>query len=660
KSICNRALESFLNYNQPCAYVDSETGQKCVNTKSGHAIGHQSEGGALLADGGFVDGTFNSAAFIGTINNTVSTVLGLINENIESNREARRSYATNRYRKLLKAIRDPSLWNMLQNPVSDPSFWNTIFREGSIPEKNSLCGQMIDFSCSERTGVCFACLFGRPEYTLPCGHVICFSCIREFDQSSSSEKYPGVAIHKECLLCPPQENRKGAWPYYIEYHPDLSGIRALSLDGGGVRGIMPLTMLRRLEETMDLDVPFNELFDIMIGTSAGGLIALGLGSHGLSAGECISRFKTFCDTGFEHNFLTKTAGIGHVARWLRSSTYKTNPLEDALKKMFGSRTFFGRSGNVARVAVTTIVGTDVKLLANYNWGVGTIYLDSIIDTWLAARCTSAAPSYFEPASLHGLECTDGGLQENNPIQLAVTESEKIFGEDAIFDLMLSLGCGIGEEPPDRSKWFGPGWWKALWGNFNRTMDGEAAWNKFKTNNNANKTLLDRCVRLNIKQEKGKEPGLDDTSAVKALQNSAQLANFYSSLSETQFGPIVGLFSGSSIDILADRLKASLYFFELQSVVQQGDVAIVKGWICCRLHPSAKHAYRTLLGGTAHFEVKGSTQEVPDIRDGERLRLKVDFQQQDSQASEPIRIDVRFERRKDFGVSISGFPVTLRV
>lgn len=78
-------------------------------------------------------------------------------------------------------------------------------------------------------------------------------------------------MHTECVLCSSRENKVGTWPYSVEYRPDLSGIRLLSLDGGGVRGIIQLSILKRLEALIDLEMPFGELFDMMVGTSTGKL-----------------------------------------------------------------------------------------------------------------------------------------------------------------------------------------------------------------------------------------------------------------------------------------------------------------------------------------------------------------------------------------------------
>ena len=52
--------------------------------------------------------------------------------------------------------------------------------------------------------------------------------------------------------------------------PQLSGIRVLSLDGAGVRGIVELEVMQRLEEEIGLKIPLWSFFDLIVGTSAGG------------------------------------------------------------------------------------------------------------------------------------------------------------------------------------------------------------------------------------------------------------------------------------------------------------------------------------------------------------------------------------------------------
>jgi hypothetical protein len=101
--------------------------------------------------------------------------------------------------------------------------------------------------------------------------------------------------------------------------------------------------------------------------------------------DCIARFREFIDAGFKNKAATKTPGIGWLARWFRGSIYRTEPLELGLQSAFnpGSRQeFYGLRGP-RRVAVTTTVGSELKLISNYNRGGNEMYLSSQLDVWHA-------------------------------------------------------------------------------------------------------------------------------------------------------------------------------------------------------------------------------------------------------------------------------------
>ena len=264
--------------------------------------------------------------------------------------------------------------------------------------------------------------------------------------------------------------------------------------------------------------------------------------------------------------------------------------------------------------------------------------------------------YFEPAENAGQLCRDGGLCENNPIRSAINETKALFGNDAVVDLAISLGCGNGTQSQTHLGWVGPDWLQSLFDTFIKTMNCEKGWENFKAD--ADAKILSRSERLNFRLPTKKEPDLDDTSLIDQMEESARAAKFYHKPSPSEFTPVVGLDGGDALEVLAYRLKGSLYFFELSSLTQQDDVAIVKGWICCRLRPSDRSAYRSLLEETSCFQVKGATYKVPATQPTERLKLDVTFQQQDSQEDDPIRIDAKFGC--DYLVTISGFPITLRV
>ena len=238
-----------------CEYVDHSSGGKCVNTKEGHAKGHQDASGQLLADGAFVESDLSPEAFLTAVEKAVESYLQDINENTEPSREARLRYAADLHRQALKDVKSPDNWGL--NSV--PSWW-LLVSNGSLPRSNQ-------GGTTFRSSVCYVCLFGQPEYRLPCRHVICKDCVSEFDQTGLGEAYPGRVTHNECLLCSSSDGE--SWPYNVAVRPRLGGLRVLSLDGGGVRGIVELAVLQRLEAATGLGLPLGEYFDLIVGTSAG-------------------------------------------------------------------------------------------------------------------------------------------------------------------------------------------------------------------------------------------------------------------------------------------------------------------------------------------------------------------------------------------------------
>jgi hypothetical protein len=109
---------------------------------------------------------------------------------------------------------------------------------------------------------CLACLRRKPEYILPCGHSVCENCALVFGECNEHNRWV-FEIHN-CFLCG-MELRDVT----VKVKPDNAGVIALSIDGGGVRGIMPLQFLQVLQDRIGLPIPVQENFDIAFGTSSG-------------------------------------------------------------------------------------------------------------------------------------------------------------------------------------------------------------------------------------------------------------------------------------------------------------------------------------------------------------------------------------------------------
>jgi hypothetical protein len=110
---------------------------------------------------------------------------------------------------------------------------------------------------------CFCCFMRMPEKVLACGHALCDSCIRVYGRRLPTER--NTYMLPECVLC--GVNYK---PSYFQFVPPTAGIRILSVDGGGVRGIVPLAFLQHLDRALAwLHSQVRDHFDFVCGTSAG-------------------------------------------------------------------------------------------------------------------------------------------------------------------------------------------------------------------------------------------------------------------------------------------------------------------------------------------------------------------------------------------------------
>lgn len=119
-----------------------------------------------------------------------------------------------------------------------------------------------------------------------------------------------------------------------EHQAALTGppkrFQILALDGGGLRGIFSAAVLAGLEE--DLGISIVDHFDLITGTSTGGIIALGLGL-GLSPRQMVEFYVEAGPTVFRNRMGLRTA-----RQFLRAK-YAAGPLRSALTDVFGSRTF---------------------------------------------------------------------------------------------------------------------------------------------------------------------------------------------------------------------------------------------------------------------------------------------------------------------------------
>ncbi|XP_041860176.1 calcium-independent phospholipase A2-gamma-like [Melanotaenia boesemani] len=221
------------------------------------------------------------------------------------------------------------------------------------------------------------------------------------------------------------------------------GIRVLSVDGGGTRGVVPLQVLKLLEEETGRKI--HELFDYICGVSTGAVLAFMLGLARFSLEECADMYRRFGSEVFRQNPLVGTVKMG----WSHSY-YNTETWERILQEKMGNRVLIKTardeiSPKVSAVSAVVNWGTSPKafVFRNYNHKPGSLSRyagGSGYQMWQAVRASSAAPGYFQEFPLQGDIHQDGGLILNNPCALAVHESRLLWPNQP-FQCVLSLGTG---------------------------------------------------------------------------------------------------------------------------------------------------------------------------------------------------------------------------
>lgn len=228
----------------------------------------------------------------------------------------------------------------------------------------------------------------------------------------------------------------------------------LSIDGGGIRGIIPSLVLNEIEKT--LGVQCYKAFDLIAGTSTGGIIALGLSkANSLTAFELANIYIKFGQKIFQRSAIKDLMSLDG----LTDELYDSENLEFILNEFFSEQSFNECKTN-ALITTYDIENRTPFLIKSYNDDCKSILLKE------AARATTAAPTYFEPALLSHKEKTlkliDGGVYCNNPSLLAYTEAKKLWPNEDIF--LLSLGTGELIRPIDYKKardWGTIGWIRPL-------------------------------------------------------------------------------------------------------------------------------------------------------------------------------------------------------
>lgn len=283
-------------------------------------------------------------------------------------------------------------------------------------------------------------------------------------------------------------------------------IRILSIDGGGILGLIPLILMQRLEASR---ADFLQKVDLFAGTSTGGIVVLGL-ARGLHLGKLRELYEEQGPRIFTRSLL----------HWwgLAGPKYKNSNLKELLKSFIGEEVLMGNLQKRVLVPAFDLDNEALdperrhwspKFFSNYPSD-----NDLGFPAWKAAMATSAAPTYF-PAFRGYI---DGGVIANNPSLSAVA---KVLREEENLTLpeirVLSFATYDTNQYVKGNK--GPGMWgiktiiDILLNGSERVVDYQCR-----------ELLGENYCRVQVKQQPGVKLKLDNVKQIPIMINIAEMTN----------------------------------------------------------------------------------------------------------------------------------------
>ncbi|RJP76169.1 MAG: patatin [Candidatus Zixiibacteriota bacterium] len=219
-------------------------------------------------------------------------------------------------------------------------------------------------------------------------------------------------------------------------------LRILSIDGGGIRGIIPAVVLAALEERTR--TPVCRLFDLIAGTSTGGILALGL-TRPDAAGQPVFTAAQLINLYLEEGPRIFSRSVWHRLRALDNLAEEKYPaagLEEVLDRYLGPTRLREALGDVL------VTAYEIERRLPFFFRSSRARENPAYDFPMTqvARAATAAPTYFEPARIEisgpsdYYALVDGGVYAGNPAMCAYAEACNLYpGRDL---LVVSLGTGV--------------------------------------------------------------------------------------------------------------------------------------------------------------------------------------------------------------------------
>ena len=248
----------------------------------------------------------------------------------------------------------------------------------------------------------------------------------------------------------------------------------LSIDGGGIRGIIPAIILQQIEEKINSKTGLNknvsQYFDLVAGTSTGGILACGMltPKDGMipkySVRDIIQLYENEGPGIFKKRYKTR---IGHFF----GCRYDNVNIQNPLNEYFGET----RLNELLKPCIISAYDID-RRRAHFFTSFDAVEKTKNFFVKDVLQATSAAPTFFEPAKVKSLNqaeyaLIDGGVFVNNPALCAYAEARKMKFPEKQHDkptaknmIIISLGTGSikkGYLHGKARKWGAIGWIKPL-------------------------------------------------------------------------------------------------------------------------------------------------------------------------------------------------------
>jgi predicted acylesterase/phospholipase RssA len=228
-------------------------------------------------------------------------------------------------------------------------------------------------------------------------------------------------------------------------------VTVLALDGGGMRGLIPARVVEALEKRTGM--PACRLFDLIAGTSTGGIVALGLVKPGVdskpqySATDLVDLYRTQGPKIFQWSLGQAVRTLGGLA----GPKYPAHNIDGILKG------YFGETRVTEALSALLVTSYDTAAARPYffksyrqasSWAFEDVQNPDDYLMWQAARATSAAPTYFPPFLLKPIDpraedksLLDGGVFAHNPAMCALADATKLLQRFELPCLLVSIGTG---------------------------------------------------------------------------------------------------------------------------------------------------------------------------------------------------------------------------